>query len=373
MTSTRDLNIPGDGTTDVAPLLRNVLVPGMKIEFEPGVYMFGSQVELPAGAELRGCGIGSQLSPLNSFSPRTHLTNALMSTVPGSSGIIVESLFFDGLTVGYGATTTRICGLVMRRTTGFVVRNVVSGQWSGYAQWASGDGPSGQETNYGSGRYEDCISYDSDVLFEQSRISNVELWRCEGHDGRRLIPIEAAFHQLSGATDISHWDCSFKGKAGGGVNAVANGLDLANIAYRRHRVEMTSPNTALLSGPNPPDPARSIGLIIEDSYFSSPMANCAALIEVNLTCKRTTFRGYHVGIGLGTNTVATFEDVDAGSDNYPHAAYTQPLYCDSNSVATFTRGALRSRGVNPRPYAKAAGATLTLSPQTDIVTVQKAP
>jgi hypothetical protein len=369
MSSAEDLGIVGDGETDCVPaFLAAMADPAVStIEFGPGHYRFDSQVALRSGIAIRGCGRATRLSPLPTFAPRTHLENAMISTVPGSAGIKVSDLLLEGMSIGAGASATRIHALVMRRTSGFRVRRVLGRDWSGYAFWASGDDPVSATDRACSGEYEDCWAENSNVLFEQSLCRGVKLRRCHGGDGVKTIHIEAAFHPWHGAEQVTYEDCTYSGGAGAGMAVLSVGAKpLKEIIFRRVRIHMEAGTTAVVvANQSLADAPYRIDLTVEDSEIASPLGNCANLWNVDGVFRRNKMSGYNLCTALQGGANVLFEDCDQLASNDPAGTpIAHALRLEANNTAVVTRGALRARGKNPVPFIKSPAATLTVSPQT---------
>jgi hypothetical protein len=367
MTSAIDLGIVGDGETDCAPAFAEAMEDAdvTDIEFGPGDYVFGSQVELRSGISIRGCGPSTRFSPLPTFAPRTHLQNALLSTAPDSQLVRVSDLTLDGMDVGMsGGSGDRIHGLVTKRTLGFLIERVVSTNWSGYAFWTTGlDQVDGDR--HCSGTYVDCRASNSNVLFEQTACSGVWLLRCHGDDGRRTVGnCEAAFHPWLGAENVTFEDCGYVGAAGSGATVLSFGeMAMAGIVFRRCRIRMTGATTALVAGWHQSvDQPFRIELTVEDCDIASALGSCASLKNVDGTFRRTSLTGYSVCTGLDDGADILFEDTNLLASNDPAVIQiAHALRLEAGSAATVVRGSLRARGYTPIAYIKNPAATLTLA------------
>lgn len=382
MTFASALGIPADGTTDCVPAFEAAIAnPAVtSIEFEPGHYRFGSQVELKSGLSIRGFGRSTRFSPLPSFTPRTHLNNAIISTQPNSLNIVVSDILFEGLGIGTESSAARIHALVMRRTTNFRVRRCLARDWSGYAYWASGSDPVNNDRNC-SGDYEDCWAENCNVLFEANLCRGVRYKRCHGSDGKRTVSTEVAFHPWNGAEKVTYEDCTYIGAAGAGISVLGVGQQpIKEILFRRCRIQTETGTTALIAGYQlAADKPFRIQLTVEDSEICSVLGNGANLYNVDATFRRTKITGYSIAAAtaaaVGTEgAVLLFEDSDLLASNDPNGtAQAHALRLDALNTATVTRGSLRARGKSPVPYIKNSSATLVLSPPPNAPVLEPAP
>lgn len=369
MTLASDLGILANGL-DCTPAFDAAMANAAvtTIEFEPGHYRFNSQAEIASGKSIRGCGAATIFSPMSTFTPRTHLFNGVISTVPDSEDVSVSGITFDGLEIGHtGQSLTRIHGLVMRRTLGFHIQNVVSRNWSGYAFLVSGDDPTGPTDRHCSGVLEDGRAENSDVLYEIGMCRGVTVRRCHGSDGDGTIHAEDAFLAWNGAEDVLFEDIGYSGTAGDGLKLLTIGAKATkNIVVRRANFRMLGDMVALRGGfSEPGDAAYRNELLVEDSEFTSELGNGVHLFNVDGTFRRCRLNGYNVGVGPENSAVLILEDTEVLASNSPtgpSGAYG--LYLNSGSTTTVTRGALRARGKLPQAYIKATTATLNLSPET---------
>lgn len=370
MTFASTLNILPDGNDCVPAFEAAIANPAVtSIEFEPGLYRFGSQVELKSNIAIRGCGRATRFAPLSSFSfgGQAHLNNAVITTQPNSVNVIIEDLMMEGLGIyaGTPGPTTRICAIVMRRTTGFRVRRVVVRDWTGYAFWASGDDPV-DDDRVCSGAFEDCFAENCNILYEQNLCRGINLRRCHGSDGKRTIAMDAAFHPWFGAEKVTYEDCTYIGAAGGGISIVTVGQKpIKEIVFRRCRISMEAATTAIVAGwQTAADKPYRIELTVEDCDISSPLYNCASLYNVDAIFRQCNMSGFSISAVLNDTSVVLFEDTELLASNDPNGGATaHALRLEAGSNGTTKRGALRARGKNPIPYI-GNPALLDLDPET---------
>lgn len=368
MTAASDLGIVGDGTTDNTPAMETAMADAAltSIEFGPGHFRFNSQVDIRSGMSIRGVGQGTRISPLTTFAPRTAMNNALWATVPYSENISVSDILFDGMSIGVGATSTRICGLVPQRSKNFRGARGMSKAFSGYGVWFSGDGAADINERACSGIVEDWHAEDCNVLYEASVCRGVTFRRITGTSGAETVSMEAAFHPLNGAEQVTFEDFIFTGKGGSGITCLALGRPVKDVEFRRGRIELTNAATAFVSGPAPGSPTTlRVGVTVEDCDFESPTYNCAVMVQTDAIMRRCNLRGLNVCTGTQAGTIAYFEDVEMLASNDPSSAsIAHALRLEAGSAVTMERGALRARGHTPVAYIKNSAATLNLSPDT---------
>ena len=358
---------PGGGDGNVAALINAALADPAttKVVLEAGTFLLSEPIVIPSGKTLEGAG-----RDLTILKPAPDFTRSapgegegVVNTMWNASDVTVTDFSIDADSMrpeGF-----RLHGLFMRGATDFRVERVDVHNATGYAHFAQGNVNANQ--SYASGSYEDCLTTNSQIHYEQMYANGITLTNVHAREGAGTLN-GTFFHPVLGSKNISYIDSTAYGAVSAGVEVSADWiLPIENIRFINVEVETFGSGAAFVAAGS----SAIIGLEIVNSRFISHGNVGGIMNGTTGTIEGSYFQGEAMGLlvqtgsGIMSSIVATDSHVVALRDPLADAA-AYGLGGNGDAI-TWIGGIVEGRGGRGLMYASGTSG-VTFSPTTKLVT-----
>ncbi len=334
-----------------------------------GEFLLHSSVIVPSGKTLIGAGRDQTvLRAAADFQIIDQSNNAVVISQPNATGITLSDFAVDASKIS--PSDLRLNGVFMKHATDFAITRVDVSNATGYAHFAQGDLGSFQAGNpyiKASGTYDDCLTFNSQVHFEQMFADGITLTNVHARDGDGDISTEAYFHPLWGSSNITYIDSSAYGAGFLGFSLISSFVPLSNINIINTQVEILHPSqgSALIAlGAQQID-----GLHIVDSSFIAHYYIAVRIGGVSGTASGSYFQGGSFAMevttsGDGSPSDFVVTDSTALGLRDPASGFgVAGVHSDQASYLSWQGGSIESRAGVMIPISGA----IDLSPTTQII------
>jgi hypothetical protein len=355
---------PGDGSTDVAAAINAALAdPAVtRVVLGAGTFMLNTPIVVPSGKTLEGAGRElTILKPSAGFARAQGEYDGVVNTVWNASGVTLSDFSVDADSLKPGGF--RLHGVFMRGTTDFSISRVDVHNSTGYAHFAQGD-VSARKT-YASGTYDDCLTTNSQIHYEQMFADGITLTNVHAREGLGTLN-GTFFHPVYSSRNITYIDSSAYGAVSVGVEITADGIrPTENIHFINTHVEVTLGNPALVAAGS-----RAItGLLIQGSTFISHHQAAVILQQTTGTIIDSYIQGEAMALiiwrGTSSSSVAV---IDSHIVALRDPAYNGAAYALGGDATTIVQGGTIEAYSGYGPAFASGTSTTTISPTTIVKT-----